>query len=89
MPLMTGRCIAPPITDELLSSWRQLDISPSFLLCRIVVEARKGGASVDLPTRQEREVFAFEFDQLTEPMRTPAYHLLWALNEIAIGRSPF
>lgn len=89
MPMMIARCIAPPITDEMLTAWRGLDISPSFLLCRIVVESIKHGGTVDLPTRHERETFGREFDELREPARTPAFHLLWAINELALGRSPF
>lgn len=97
MPAMTGRCFAPPITEANLRDWPSLFVHQSShvrgvvaKLRNLVMEARDGDGSLAAPpTAQERKDWGELFDTIKSTIpRNAAFHLLWAVNEIALGRMP-
>jgi hypothetical protein len=82
---MTAHCVAPPITRADLERWEELfaghQLRGTFLTLRAILEGWAG-----IPGTDDRDAMAVLFDTLTEPHRTPAFHLLWAANELALGR---
>lgn len=97
-PRFVAHCVAPPLTDEhinehfpsLLESLPPQLQAPYSCLLRLVTQHRVDGSSVNLPARRERDIMATQFDVLPHdgPHRTPAFHLLWYVNELAVGRCP-
>jgi len=98
-----ARCIAPPITSEKLAAYGgMLDSLPdspralkdSFRTCLAIVQQHKAQPETvtkeSLPSQHDRNVMGTQFDSLPSsgPHRDPAFHLLWYVNELAVGRNP-
>ncbi len=94
MPLMTARCIAPPITPQNLRDWpalaRAMPEPYRSVMNRLlsIVELHRSGVLGSLPDKSQRDAWGLMFEALAEPQRTPAFHLLWSVNELSLGRSP-
>lgn len=93
----SGRCIAPPVTDKhVKDAWPALAASlPSHIRSDyekllVVVRRHKEGEDVTdaLPSRNQRDIAGIKFDSLRPPERDAAFHLLWYVNELAVGRNP-
>lgn len=95
----TGRCIAPPLTDNkidlhfpaLLATLPELLHADYQKLLEIVTIHRKDfQASINMPSQRERNIMATKFEELptSGEHRNAAFHLLWYVNELAVGRNP-
>jgi hypothetical protein len=94
MPLLYARCVAPPITTAMLDAWGPLFAQLEPRMAELVqwalqiVKAHKAGGKLKLPSRPWCQSMEAAFEELAEPHRTPAFHCLWYVNELALGRSP-
>lgn len=91
----SGVSHAPPVTDALLERCEQLfddhdDLPVIQQLLELVIYARDNGVPLptDIPGTDDRNAWSTLFDDYAEPYRTPAFHLLWCANELALGRMP-
>lgn len=89
-----ARCIAPELTTELLASYRSKqndiagDASDAYGHLLLIVEAHQQGQEYAVPTRKVLNSYGVTLDRLTGDARTPAFHLLWYVQELAVGRNP-
>lgn len=94
MPQLLVRCIAPPIRDTDLTNWQVLiagmsgEVKAACQTLLGVVSQARLGQQPELPSPGQRAAWGQLFEQLEEPARTPAFHMLWAANELALGRTP-
>lgn len=93
-PRYIGRCIAPHVDAAKFEHWRNaIQAFPESCQAAAtslweLLSAYKLGELYTLPDAATRQQYAQLFESLTEPDRTPAFHMLWCVNEIALGRSP-
>jgi hypothetical protein len=94
MPLMTARCIAPPLTLEDLERIEAALPADECggIMRRLVRLARRakhaGGIPDGLPSAETLNQWGRTLDRLQEPHRTPAFNLLWHVTEFRCGRYP-
>lgn len=93
---LTGRCLAPPITTSMLGEWESLptQLAPleqnAFVSLRDLVLRAQQEARIPegLPPMAVLNWWQELFEGLSGPARQAAFHLLWYVKELALGRHP-
>lgn len=94
LPAIFGRCIAPPMTDERLINFKQQIANMPASCAALVntmhdlVSKHKAGQQITNLSNVELDNIGIMIEVLAEPQRTPAFHLLWYLKELSVGRTP-
>ena len=88
---MQGQCTAPPLTRERLAHGLNHSNHAIRSFAKIVTEARKTKTipnKQDIPTMELILMTERELGPLTGEDHESAFHIIWYLKELSLGRHP-